>query len=299
MILVTGARGFLGRYCLKELYKLRKPLFLTTSNKRVCGDNSDYYYLNLEEPESFSVLPENIDTVIHLAAIIPEKNKVVPFKKFMDVNALAVRRLIETVAMRGCRRFIYASTQMVVEKPFYLPVDEDHPLVPDSDYGLSKAVGERYCQSYAERSNIKVIVLRFSHIFGAGEKPGYVLTKFIERAEKSLPLTVFGSGRDRMDLLYVKDAAKAVSCALHSDVSGIFNIGSGVGISVRELAKATSDVFSNGVSSIEFKHERKDSGRDFHLDIRKAKEAIGFTPKYSLAEGLMDYKSELSAVKRK
>lgn len=298
MILITGARGFLGRYCTEEVSKLNSPLFITTSNKRACGkdDNYLFYYLNLEEPESFSILPNNIDTVLHLAAIVPRKNEMMPFSKFIDINAFGVKRLIEAVAEKGCKRFIYASTQMVIEKPFYLPVDETHPLVPLSDYGLSKALGERYCLSYAKFLN--VISLRFARIYGAGETPGFVLTNFINRAINGLPLIVYGQGKIHRDLLYVKDAARAILCALNSNASGVFNIGSGNGVSIRKLAETVSNVFSNGLSPVELKYELKDVGEDFYMDVKKTRRELNFIPRYSLNEGLVDYKLELSKYKK-
>ena len=105
MILVTGARGFLGRYCLRELLRLNEPLFLTTGNKNACGKdgNLTFTYLNLEEKDSFNKLPDRIDTVIHLAALIPKKNEIISFSRFMDVNACGVERLLKVVSERGCK----------------------------------------------------------------------------------------------------------------------------------------------------------------------------------------------------
>ncbi len=295
MILVTGARGFVGHYCIRELSKQGIPLFITTSNKEACRKDNGYlfHYLNLEETDSFSVLPGRIDSVIHLAALIPKKNEVVPFSKFMNINAIGVKQLMETAAKKGCRRFIYASTQMVIDNPFYLPVDENHPLVPSSDYGLSKAIGERYCLSCSESLNINVISLRFAQIYGAGENPGFVLTNFIKRATIGLPLSVHGSGKVRRDLLYVKDAVKAILCALNSNTSGIFNIGSGRGVSIKELAETVSGVFSDRNTPVEFENNFDSEGEDFYLDTKKAQTKIGFVPQYTLKEGLKDYQSEM------
>lgn len=297
MIVVTGAKGFLGSYCVQELSKLGFSLFFTTSNKMALGGagSHDFHYLNLEDPESFDVLPDTIDAIVHLAAAIPQKKEVIPLSKFMDINALGTKSLLAAAAKRGCKRFIYASTQMVIEKPFYLPVDETHPFVLLSDYGLSKAVGEKYCLSYAGSSNMNVVSLRFARIYGAGENPGFVLTNFIERAQKGLPLIVHGSGKIVRDLLYVKDATMAIVHALHSDALGVYNIGSGKGVSIKELAESISGVFSNRNAPVEFRHE--DEGEDYYMSIEKAQSELGFVPHYSLQEGLTDYKAELLKMK--
>jgi len=299
MIIVTGASGFLGQYCVQELSKMNLPLFLATADKKALEDTRNhYYYLNLKEPESFFALPNTIDTVIHLAAVVPKKNETVLLTEFMDINAIGVKSLIEEVARRGCKRFIYASTQMVIEKPFYLPVDEVHPLVPLSEYGLSKAVGEKYCLFYARSLNIETISLRFAQIYGAGENPGYVLTNFIERARKGLPLIVYGSGKIIRDLLYVKDAVRAILYILHSHAQGIYNIGGGRGVSIKELAEAIAEVFGKGRSRIEYKNIHE-GGEDFYMSIEKARTELGFVPQYSLREGLADYKAHMLKVEEK
>lgn len=294
MILVTGSRGFLGKYFVKELRKVRKRLFLTTSHIGACG--IEYHYLNMEEPESFKNLPDSINTVVHLAAAIPKKNETITFSKFMEVNAYGVKRLIEETAKRGCQRFIYASTQMVIEKPFYLPVDEDHPFVPMSNYGLTKAIGERYCLE--SKNEIGGVALRFVRIYGAGENPGFVLTNFIERAEKGLPLVIHGYGKVQRDMIYVKDAVLALMKALNSDATGVFNIGGGRGISIRELALTVAEVFGGGVSKVVFKEDMLEGGEDFYQDTTKAREGLGFIPRYSLLEGLADYRQEIKRLNK-
>lgn len=292
MIVVTAATGFIGGYLVRELRGKNEALCLTSRN-RAKLDGGGFCRLDLDEPESFSALPDGIDSFVHLAAAIPQRGEVIPFERYMAVNAIALRQLLEAVSRKGCRKFVYASTQMVVERPFYLPVDEGHPLVAASDYGLSKAVGERYCLSYAESSGMKVVALRFARIYGAGENPGFMLTDFIGRAMRGMPLPVHGTGGARRDMLYVKDAVRAILCALDSDASGVFNIGSGVGVSIREISEAISEVFSGGASAVEFRAATGDEGRDFFFDIGKAGRELGFVPRYSLKAGLTDYRLEM------
>lgn len=295
MILITGAQGFLGRYLVEDMSHIHQPFFLTTSQREIKHDKNGFplHYLNLTEPESFSNLPDEIDTVVHLAALIPRKNQGISFEKYIKVNVLGTKRLMEAVKLRNCKRFIYASTQMVIEKPFYLPVDENHPLVPLSDYGLSKAVGERLCLSLARELNIQTVSLRFSRIFGIGENPGFLMSIFIERAIKGLPLKVYGTGRVRRDLIYVKDAARALIKAIDSDTCGVLNIGSGEGISIKEMAETISQIFGIGKSVVEFDTSFEEEGEDLWLDVRRAGRDLGFAATYTFRKGLEDYQSIL------
>ena len=296
MIVVTGARGFVGKYLIERLKSSNLTLSFTTSNKEALNrpGGESFCYLNLKDSESFNNLPEEIGTVIHLAARVPKRGERVSFREFMDINSVGLKKLLSAVKSRGCERFIYASTQMVIEKPFYLPVDEEHPLVPLSDYGLSKAVGERYCLSYGESLGLKVIYLRFARIFGAGQNPGYALTEFIERALKGLTLTVHGEGCLKRDLIYVKDAVSAIVSVLESGACGVFNIGGAKPVSMKELAQAIVDVFGGEGTSLSFKESLEEQGCDMYLDATKAYKELGFKPKYDLKEALLDYKSQLS-----
>lgn len=295
MIVITGANGFLGRYCVRELSDRGLPLFLTTSNKKLLNEDKEhkFHYLNLIEPDSFNNLPDSVHTILHLAAEIPKKDKTIPLTKFIDINATGVMQLMMAAAKKGCKRFIYASTQMVVERAFYLPVDEKHPMVLQSAYGLSKALGERYCLDLAESLKMSAVSLRFARVYGYGENPGFVLTNFINRAIKGLPLAVYGAGKGVRDLLYVKDAVKAIVLALQSNVQGIFNIGSGKGVSIRELAESIAAVFGSGSVSVEFIRDMTEEWYDFYLSIDKARAELNFVPGYSLREGLSDYKAEM------
>lgn len=301
MIVITGSTGFLGKYCVQEMSNTGLPLFLTTSNEKLVKEDGghQFHYLNLNETESFNSLPYGIHTVLHLAAVIPQKDNYIPLLKFIDINAIGVKRLMEAAAKKGCKRFIYASTQMVVERAFYLPVDEVHPMVLQSDYGLSKALGEKYCLELAESLKMSAISLRFAQIYGYGENPGFVLTNFIDRALKGLPLPIYGSGRIVRDLLYVKDAVKAILLTLQSTTEGVFNIGSGKGVSIKELAESIADVFGSGKVSVEFNRDMTGEGYDFYLSTNKARTELGFVPGYSLREGLSDYKAEMFKMREK
>jgi len=264
MILVTGAEGFIGKYLIKELKEKRFSFFSPG-------------YIDLRVARSMDKLPSGIETVIHLAGLIPKKGKITPFSDYMDVNALGSKRLLDAVERRGCKRFIYASTQMAID--------------PCSDYGFSKAAGERYCMSCGAK--MRVISLRFSRIYGAGQNPGFMLTDFIERAQKGLPLIVDCDPRIKRDMLYVKDAVGAILCALKAGSRGIFNIGGGRGVSIGNIAQTISGVFGKGSPVVVYRKPKVPRERYFYFDIDRARAELGFKPRYTLKQGLTDYKEEL------
>ncbi|MEI7752091.1 MAG: NAD(P)-dependent oxidoreductase [Candidatus Omnitrophota bacterium] len=293
MILLTGATGFLGKHLLGRLQADGRPVCPASKHAQSSECKEEFQQLDMEDPESFDNLPEQIDTVIHLAALVPQKGSVFSFDRYMAINATGVKRLIQESARRGCREFIYASTQMVIEKALHEPVDEDHPVVPISDYGFSKATGERFCLSLGAELGVKSVSLRFARIYGPWQRPGYVLTDFIDRARQGLPLHVFGAQGTR-ELIYVTDAVEAILAVMEAKLSGIFNIGTGRSVTTLTLAETIADVFSGGVSTVLI--SEMDAGptlSDFCFDVTKAKRDLGFSARFTLKEGLRDYKLAL------
>jgi UDP-glucose 4-epimerase len=293
MILITGASGFIGNYLIKELQRESDKLFLTTKNNKLVKQNKIYHYLDISNKESFKNIPNKIDTVIHLAGLIPNKNKTHSFKQYMEINVRGTERLLQASAKSHCRRFIYISSQMVVEKPFYLPVDEDHPYVCQSDYSFTKAIAERVCIDFCKSNSIELASLRLSRVFGFGANPGYVLTSFINQAINGKQLIVTGTGKKCRDLIYVKDAVNAIRLAVYSNSSGVFNIGCGYGISIKELAGNILDVFGNKDSSVQFNKTVVENGFDNWMDTTKANKKLHFKAQFSLLNGLKDYNKEM------
>ena len=281
-ILITGASGFLGSYLVEKLVDAGQDILCTK--------------FDITKRENFDSLPNSIDTVVHLAARVPKVSMPALMRDCIEVNGLGTNNIIGWCLGRGVKKVIYASTQMMYGTPQYLPVDEEHPVLPQghySGYSISKYLGELFCERARVDFQLNCISLRFSRIYGYGENPGFVLTKFIDLARSEKTLTVYGEGKSKRDLLYVKDAVNAIMLALDSPYQGIYNIGSGQIVSMIELAQTVSKVFSGSMSSVLCSSTGSGSEADFYLDIRKAQRDLGFVPQYSLESGLADYRKEV------
>lgn len=295
MIVVTGAGGFIGGRLVEELAKRGVECASFSNHKHQPGVAADCGYLNLLEPESFQNLPQSFDTMIHLAAITPrERGPHVPFSKMLEANAVAIKGLVAEGAKRGMKRFIFASSQMVVERPLYLPVDEKHPFVTLTDYGLSKAVGEKYTQEICADLDIETLCLRLSGVYGPGELLQYVFAVFLNRAMADQPITVFGRGAIRRDMLYIKDALRAILLAAGSSATGVVNIGSGQSVSILEMAQTMADLFGKGKCVVSLVADREEAGYDYEMNIEKASKELGFVPQFNFREGMQDYKAVLA-----
>jgi UDP-glucose 4-epimerase len=165
----------------------------------------------------------------------------------------------------------------VYGKTKYLPVDERHPTEPVNLYGLTKLIGEELCEYYARNFAYRVIILRYSGVFGTGKNVG-AIASFVSKALRGESLCLEGDGSDIWDTLSFKDVIHANILALKNIDAikfGLFNIGYGKGLKVKKVAEDIIN-FTSSLSEIKFK-EKNDKIK-FYYNIRKAREKLKFNP---------------------
>jgi nucleoside-diphosphate-sugar epimerase len=133
---------------------------------------------------------------------------------------------------------------------------------------------------------MEVISLRIASTYGVGERAENVLIKFVEQAKENEKLTVWGEGNHAPDFIYVEDVINALERTIYSDAPpGIYNIGSGQHWSIEELARSVNEVFDNR-GNLTFDKNRTETEYQYYMDCSRAATALGWTPSYSLLEGL-------------
>jgi UDP-glucose 4-epimerase len=173
------------------------------------------------------------DVVVHAAAYISVEESWERPYDYMWNNAAATARVAKRCAETGAR-LVYISSAAVYGEPQRLPIDESHPTKPLSPYGLSKLAGEQAAQMLAPGA----AVLRLFNVYGPGQTGPYagVVSKFIERAKRGLPPVIYGDGTQTRDFIHVADVARFVEVVLDRGAAGVFNVGTGRAVSIRELA---------------------------------------------------------------
>jgi len=294
-ILITGGAGFIGsRLCEKCTEEGHTVLCLDNSMKenlmniRLLLDHRNFKLIegDIRDSDLMEKVMRDIDVVVHLAAHMPEdKNIDNPFLCF-DINDKGTLNLLKAAYLNSVNTFIYSSTMMVYsEPPDYLPVDENHPAQPITIYGASKLAGELYCRVYSKAMN--TVVLRCSRAYGEGMTKCEPITTFINQALSNRPITIYGDGTQSSDFVYVKDIVQANLLALEKNEPGIYNIGGGEEISVRDVAKRIIS-FTGSKSEIVMVDKNVDRPFRFVLDITKSCKVLGYSP-VSFEEGLAGY----------
>jgi UDP-glucose 4-epimerase len=218
------------------------------------------------------------EVILHAAARIPGGKDEDAFTFFED-NVRATLNVLHHAQRAGVKHVVYSSTMSVYGKPTYLPVDEQHPLEPTGAYGISKLEGELYGKLYSNSSSLSVTVLRYSGIYGQGQKSGAVPT-FIARCLGNAPVLLHAGGRPSSDYVWVEDVVQANLQAIQITTPlafEVFNIGSGVELSVGALAEMIRRL-CHSRSEIHLVDEASPRDFRFFYDISKARAILGFSP---------------------
>jgi UDP-glucose 4-epimerase len=218
-----------------------------------------------------------------------------------DVNVRGLINVLESCVGQGVKKVIFASSAATYGTPQYLPIDEKHPQLPESPYGITKMVAEHYLRYYANAKGLKFTAFRYGNVYGPRQDPNGeagVIAIFTGRTLQGQPIRVDWDGEQQKDYVFVGDIARANTTALTHGHNEIFNIGTGVGTSVNALHKAIASVAGRDVPVVNAP-KRPGDVRMCIFAVDKARETLGWEPSTRLADGIkktVDYfKSALTA----
>ena len=296
--LVTGGAGFIGSNLIR--------LLLKQSHSVVALDNLSYgYWENLAELSEVKFIKgdiqdaaileeaiEGVDVVFHLAASVGNIRSLEDPLLDSGTNVLGTLMLLEHARKRNIRKIVYSSSAAIFGEPRYLPLDEDHPVHPDTPYGVSKLAGEKHALCYSKVYDMDIICLRYFNVYGPNQRYdayGNVIPIFATRLLDHQPLVVYDDGEQTRDFVHVRDVAQANLLAAQSNgVSGAFNIGSGVPTTINRLATIIQEG-ADVQTGVEYRPPRIGDVRDSLSDISSARSVLGYEPHTDLAEGLKEY----------
>lgn len=281
LTLITGASGFLGSHLAKHLEALGQEVICQYFNATPQNAQS-WKKCDLRDVEDTTDLLKNVDTVFHFAGEIWGK---------AETEVKIVSNLIAAAQQHSVKTLVYASTCAVygmnnAESPTSETVRAD-PVTPYAD---GKLKAETLLRAFAETSNCSVKVMRYFNPYGVGQDKRMAVPRMIESALNNETISVFGDGEQQRDFIYINDLIDVTLLLSDLEVSyEVFNIGSGVGTSVNELAQY---VLRLTQSSSTLVHQPVPQGRE-KLEVSKRIASIGkinqyitWSAKHSLAEGL-------------
>jgi len=294
-VLVTGGAGFIGSHLVDRLirdgYEAVVVDDLSTGFEKNINPACTFYKASICDRVGVEKIfsTERIDYVFHLAAQMDVRKSVQDPIFDAESNIIGSLYLILDSVRFGIKKFVYASTGgAVYGEPQHLPVSEAHPINPISQYGISKHTVEHYLYLYSLHAGLKYTVLRYPNVYGPRQNPkgeAGVNAIFIGLMLSGERPVIFGDGEQLRDYVFVSDVVEANMLALTNGENQIYNIGSGVGISV-------NDIYSRLSTQLGFRQEaryapaRAGEISKIFLESSKARRELGWKPEVGFDEGL-------------
>ncbi len=296
-ILVTGGAGFIGSHLIDALVASNADqvsMFDDFSTGKRCRVNpkATVYQIDLRDAAAVGSAVGKIkpEAIVHLAAQMDVRKSVADPAFDAQVNLIGFINLMESARAHDLRRVIFSSSGgAIYGEQDHFPCTEDHPLRPVSPYGVAKLATEGYLFFYKVQYGIDYLALRFGNVYGPRQDPqgeAGVVAIFCGRILDGKPVTIYGTGEQTRDYVFVGDVVRAILAALKSTASGVaLNIGTGVETNVNDLF-STLAAIADFPTHPEYGPARPGEQMRSVISPARAAEVLGWRPEKKLEDGL-------------
>jgi nucleoside-diphosphate-sugar epimerase len=302
-VIVTGAAGFIGSQLTETLLK---------QGDEVIGidEFNDYYDPALKRKNvahldcfpgfeliegniqflDWQTLLKDVEVVYHQAAQAGVRASWGQgFRAYTERNISATQILLEAAKdAKHLKRLVFASTSSVYGDAETLPTHEKICPAPVSPYGITKLAAERLCGLYQKNFGVPVVALRYFTVYGPRQRPDMAFHKFFKSILQDEAIPIYGDGLQTRDFTFISDAVAAnlAAASVPEAVGEIFNIGGGSRVVLKEVLDTMEEIVGKPIKR---NHIEKAMGDARHTaaDVSKAQRILGYQPKVSLREGLM------------
>ncbi|MCC6446979.1 MAG: NAD-dependent epimerase/dehydratase family protein [Armatimonadetes bacterium] len=306
-ILITGGAGFIGSNVadrmIAEGHEMSIVDDLSTGFEENLPEKAAFYRADISDGNAIKAVFETAqpEVVIHHAAQMDVRRSTQEPVFDATVNIIGSILLLEECVRMKVKKVIYASTGgAVYGETQYLPADENHPINPISQYGISKHTVEHYLYLYGYNYGLKYTILRYPNVYGPRQNPhgeAGVVAIFSERMLDGKSPTIFGDGSQSRDYTFVGDIVEANLLALERGEGGIYNLGTGVETSVQQIFDTLEAILKSGLKPI-YAPARLGEIQRICLTNEKAGKELGWQPAHTFSQGLEKtvafYKEKLS-----
>ena len=294
-VLLLGGNGFIGSHLIDALLKASFDVIvldITPEHFRNPNPNAQYYYGNWNDLELLKTAVKQSDIVIHLISSSVPASSNSQILNDTEINLTGTLQLVEVMQQYNKSNLIFFSSGgTVYGEPTQSPTPESHLLQPLSAYGLLKATIESYLLWYQRSANLKPIILRPANIYGIRQSflsNQGVIAHFLFKTLQNEPVEIWGTGQEVRDFVNVSDIANLVVMLCQSPWKpGIWNVGSGKGISLLELIEIIKKIAAKNVS-LSYIQSTSSGIREIVLDRMAIYRHYGWEPAISLEQGIAE-----------
>ena len=301
-ILVTGADGFIGSHLtemlLEQGHHVRALSYYNSFNdwgwleglnhpdlEVVTGDVRDPYFCKH--------LSRDVDTIFHLAALIAIPYSYIAPDSYVDTNIKGTLNICQAAKENGVKKLLITSTSETYGTAQYVPIDEKHPKQPQSPYSATKIAADAMAMSFYNAFELPVIVVRPFNTYGPRQSARAIIPTIITQIMSGMKEIRLGDLSPTRDFNYVKDTCRGFIELSNCDqaIGQEINICSNYEVSMRDTFELIAQLMQADVKFIEDIQRLRPAGSEvFRLwgDNTKLKSLTGFTPSYSIEEGLKE-----------
>jgi UDP-glucose 4-epimerase len=310
-VLVTGGAGYIGSVAVEDLADRGETVVvldnLVYGHREAVPEGVSFYEGSIGDGALIKRIAaeHEIDACMHFSAYAYVGESVEQPAKYYENNFVGTLHLLDALRQTGVDKFIFSSTCATYGVPQYVPIDEKHPQWPINPYGWTKLMVERALADYDHAYGLKYVALRYFNAAGASECCGedhdpetHLIPLVLKAAMGKIPkVSVFGTDYDTpdgtavRDYIHVSDLSSAHLLALdhlRADKGSEFiNLGNGNGYSVKQVIDTARQVTGRDVP---FENAPRRAGDPPQLvgDSRKAREVLGWDPKFAELEKIID-----------
>lgn len=293
-VMVTGGAGFIGSHMVDLLvsqgFEVLAVDNLVAGKRENVNQDARLIDLDIRDPRLGRVFhDEKPRFVYHFAAQASIAVSVNQPAQDADINIIGSLNLLDHCRDNEVEKFVNISSGgAIYGEPENLPCDESHPLNPMSPYGASKLAVELYLPIYNQLSGLRYSTLRFANVYGPRQDPNGeagVIAIFTQQMLKEERATIFGTGEQERDFVYVEDVVDACLRCLHRGDGEAYNVGTGVGTTVNTVFRHLRRV-TGFQQEPYYAPPREGEVLKTYLDCSKAERELGWKPEVTLADGL-------------
>jgi NAD dependent epimerase/dehydratase len=300
-ILVTGADGFIGSHLtemlVKQGAKVKALSYYNSFNYWGwlevidCLNDIEVISGDVRDPHYCKEITKDIDVLFHLAALIAIPYSYVAPDSYVDTNIKGTLNICQAALENGCERVIHTSTSEVYGTAQYVPIDEKHPLQPQSPYSATKIGADAMAMSFHSAFDLPLTIARPFNTYGPRQSARAIIPTIITQIASGKNELKLGDLTPTRDLNYVEDTCRGfIALAECKEAIGeVVNIGSNYEISMGEVVNLIKELMNSDIEVVEERERiRPEKSEVFRLwcDNTKIRELTGFEPKYSIREGL-------------
>lgn len=300
-VLVTGADGFIGSHLTEMLvaegYEVRALAQYNSFNSWGWLDSSpikqdiEVVTGDVRDPFFCKEISKNVDVVFHLAALIAIPFSYIAPQSYVETNVTGTLNMCKAAMDTGVSRIIHTSTSEVYGTAQYVPIDEKHPLQPQSPYSASKIAADAMAMSFFNSFNLPLTIARPFNTYGPRQSARAVIPTIISQIASGKKEINLGDMTPTRDFNYVSDTCRGFLALAKSQatVGKTVNIGSNFEISIKDTLELIKKIMQSDVKIIHDAERVRPKNSEVHrlwCDNTQIHSMTGFKPEVSIEEGL-------------